>query len=226
MKFTIQQLALDDRPREKLLESGERSLSSSELIAILIGSGNAEKNAIELAKEILLDNDHSVDKLARLTVADLTKFKGIGEAKAVNIIAALELGRRRKKEDLPKSKITCSSDAYDQFTPHLSDLNHEEFWILCLSRSNAVLKAVQVSRGGQSGTVVDPKVIYKTALSHKANSIIIAHNHPSGQLVPSQADKKITKKLIEAGKHLDLPVLDHIILGDSAYYSFADEGLI
>jgi DNA repair protein RadC len=226
MKLTIQQLANDDRPREKLLEYGERSLSSSELIAILIGSGNAEKNAIELAQEIMQDNDNSIDKLARQSVSDLTEFKGIGEAKAVNIIAALELGRRRKKDELPQSKITCSSDAYNQFTPHLADLNHEEFWILCLSRSNAVLKAVQISRGGQAGTVVDPKVIYKTALSHKANSIIIAHNHPSNNLVPSDADKQITNKLIAAGKHLDLPVLDHIILGQSSYFSFADEGMI
>lgn len=226
MKLTIQQLANDDRPREKLLEYGERSLSSSELIAILIGSGNAEKNALELAQEILSSNENSIDKLARLSVGDLTCFKGIGEAKAVNIIAALELGRRRKKELLPQSKITCSSDAYDTLTPHLGDLNHEEFWMLCLSRSNAVLKTVQISRGGQSGTVVDPKVIYNTALTNKANSIIIAHNHPSNNLVPSQADKQITKKLIEAGKHLDLPVLDHIILGQSSYFSFADEGLI
>ena len=218
--------AEDDRPREKMLLKGNGALSDAELIAILIGSGTVDLSAVDVAKLILQKANNNLNELARLSLKDLMKVKGIGEAKAISIAAALELGRRRKDaEAVRRPKITCSRDAYDQIKPYLWDVPHEEFWILLLSRSNEVIRPVQISQGGVSGTVADPKLIFKHAIEHLASALILVHNHPSGNLTPSQADKDLTKRLKEAGKLLDTPVLDHLIFTDTNYFSFADEGL-
>jgi DNA repair protein RadC len=219
--------AEEDRPREKLLMKGKSALSDAELIGILIGSGTISMSAVDLAKVILNDVNNNLNDLAKLSVKDLQKFKGIGEAKAISIMSALELGRRRRESESPKKlKITSSKDVYDIMAPNLLDLSHEEFWVLLLNRANAVIKKVQISAGGVAGTVADPKIIFKTALENLSSSMILVHNHPSGNLSPSQADKEITKKMKEAGKLLEIPVLDHIIFADKNYYSFADEGIL
>ncbi|PWG79640.1 RadC family protein [Pararcticibacter amylolyticus] len=226
-KITIKAWAEEDRPREKLLAHGRRSLSEAELIAILIGSGNRDETAVELSKRILHYLDNDLEKLGRLSVNELSKFKGIGEAKAITIIAALELGRRRRETESRKvNRITGSRDVFLLMKRHFADLNHEEFWVVLLSRSNNVLSNHLISKGGQSGTVADPKVIFQTALENHAASVILSHNHPSGNLKPSQADLGLTRKLSEAGAFLDIPVLDHLIFGDNAYLSMADEGLM
>jgi DNA repair protein RadC len=225
--LTIKTWAEDDRPREKLLEKGRHVLSEAELIAILIGSGNREETAVGLAQRILSGSGNDLRNLAKLGVADLTKFKGIGEAKAIAIIAALELGRRRKdSETNVQEKIISSGDAFKQVKPVFMDLLHEEFWILLLSRSNHLIRREFISRGGVSGTLVDPKMVFKPALQYLASSMILCHNHPSGNLKPSEADLKITNQLREAGKSLEIPVLDHIIVAEEEYYSFADNSLI
>lgn len=222
----IRSWAEDDRPREKLLMKGKSALSDAELIAILIGSGSAEETAVDLSKRILQSLNNQLSELAKLTVKDLMKFKGIGEAKAISIIAALELGRRRKDSEPEKRiKITDSQTAFDTIYAHLGDLNHEEFWVIFLNRANQVIGKQNVSKGGVSGTVVDPKVVFKMAVQFPASAIILAHNHPSGNLKPSQADHQLTRKLKEAGKALDIPVLDHLIIGDHNYFSFVDEGV-
>jgi DNA repair protein RadC len=219
--------AEEDRPREKLLLKGKAALSDAELIAILIGSGTRELSAVDLAKMILCHADNNLNELAGLSVADLMKFKGIGEAKAISIVSALELGRRRKDaEHLKKPKITSSGDAYELMKPELLDQRQEEFWIILLNRANYVIKKIRVSTGGISGTVADPKLIFKQAMDNLASGIILAHNHPSGQLTPSDADMKLTKKLKDTGNLVDIPVLDHIVFGNSGYLSFADEGLL
>lgn len=201
-------------------------MSDAELIAILIGSGSADETAVDLSKRILQSLNNQLSDLGKLSVKDLTKFKGIGEAKAISIIAALELGRRRKDSDPEKRiKITDSRSAFDVIYPHLSDLNHEEFWVIYLNRANAVIGKENVSKGGVSGTTVDPKVVFKMAVQFPASAIILAHNHPSGQLKPSQADHQLTRKLKEAGNALDIPVLDHLIIGERDYFSFVDEGV-
>lgn len=223
----LKNLLPDDMPREKLLEHGAKSLSNSELLAILIGSGSRELNAVELCRSILQNNNNDLDKLAQLTLSDLTQYKGIGEAKAISIISALEIGRRRKNSssnDYPI--IQSSNDAYQILHKVMMDLSHEEFWILCLNRRNQVIKIAEISKGGTSATVVDAKILFKTALDNKASSIVLAHNHPSGNLNPSQEDLKLTKKLSEAGKLLDISVLDHIIYTNSGYYSFADNNTL
>jgi len=226
-KISITDWDLADRPREKLMDKGRLSLSNAELIAILIGSGNRAETAVELAKRILNSTDNSLTTLGKKSISNLTDFKGIGDAKAISIIAALELGRRRKAEELPViESIKSSKDAYLQIKSVFEDLPHEEFWILCLSRANKVLYKAQVSKGGVSGTVADIKVIFKTAIEQLASALIVAHNHPSGQLKPSNSDIQLTKKLVETGKIMDIPVLDHLIVTDKAYYSFADDGLI
>lgn len=218
--------AEEDRPREKLMQKGRTALTEAELIAILIGSGTVELSAVDVSKMILAQADNNLNNLAKMGLKDLIKVKGIGEAKAITIIAALELGRRRKEtEQVVRPKIGSSQDAYLEIKHHLLDLPHEEFWVLLLNRANQVVRPVQISQGGVSGTVVDPKMIFKVAIEHLASSIILAHNHPSGNLTPSQADKDITAKVKQAGKILDLPVLDHLIVTDSAYFSFADEGI-
>lgn len=219
--------AEEDRPREKLLLKGKSALSDAELIGILIGSGTVSVSAVDLAKLILGAVDNNLNELAKLSVKDLQKFKGIGEAKAISIMSALELGRRRREGEVAKKqKITCSRDVYDIMTPNLLDLPHEEFWILLLNRANMVTKKVQISAGGVAGTVADPKIIFKLAVENLASGIILVHNHPSGNLLPSQADKDITRKVKEAGKLLEIPVLDHLIFAEHTYFSFADEGLL
>ena len=226
-KITIKAWAEEDRPREKLLLHGRRALSDAELVAILIGSGSRTETAVELSKRILHSLNNDLDKLGRLSVSELSRFKGIGEAKAISIIAALELGRRRKEAEVVNViKISGSSDIYSLMRRYFEDLNHEEFWIVLLNRANKVISKHLISKGGQAGTIADPKIIFQTALENHAASIILSHNHPSGNLKPSQADISLTQKLVSAGNMLDISVLDHLIFTNSAYYSFADEGMI
>lgn len=225
--FGIKSWAEDDRPREKLLLKGRQVLSDAELIAILIGSGSREETAVELSKRILASVSNNLNELSKLSVNDLMKFKGIGDAKAISIVAALELGRRRKETEIAKrEKITSSKIAFDIMQSTFMDLPHEEFWLLLLSRSNSIIKKEFISRGGVSGTVVDKKIIFKTALENLASSIVLFHNHPSGNLTPSPEDIKITKEIKEAGKILDIQLFDHLIISETGYYSFNDEGLI
>lgn len=226
-KITIKSWAEEDRPREKLLSLGRRSLTDAELIAILIGSGNRQETAVELSKRILHSLDSDLDKLGRLSVNELSKFKGIGEAKAISIISALELGRRRREGEVSKvNQISCSKDICNLMSRYFSDLNHEEFWIVLLNRANNVLSQHLISKGGQAGTIADPKIIFQAALENHAASVILCHNHPSGNLKPSQADLNLTRKLRDAGQLLDIAVLDHVIFTNSSYFSFADEGMI
>lgn len=226
-KLSIKQWAVEDRPREKMLAKGIRSLSEAELIAILIGSGSLEESAVELSKRVLASANNNLNELGRKTIEDYQKFKGIGQAKAITISAAMELGRRRKEsEKTEKTKIVTSSDAAAIFQPMLGDLPHEEFWVMLLNRNNILIEKTMISKGGLSGTVIDVRIILKKAIDKLACSLILCHNHPSGNLVPSEADKDITRKIKEAGKHMDIPVLDHIIIGNETYFSFADEGLI
>lgn len=226
-KLSIKEWAVEDRPREKMLVKGIRSLSEAELIAILIGSGSMDESAVELSRRVLSSVNNNLNELGKKTISDLQKFKGIGPAKAITITAAMELGRRRKEsEPDEKPKVITSADGAAIFKPLLSDLPHEEFWILLLNRNNLVIDKLMVSQGGLAGTVIDIRIILKMALDKLATSIILCHNHPSGNLIPSEADKDITRKIKEAGKHMDIPVLDHLIIGNDAYFSFADEGLI
>ncbi len=225
--LSIRQWAEEDKPREKLLLKGKAALSEAELIGILLGSGTRTMSAVDLAKSILSSRGHNLNDLARMSVKDLMQFKGIGEAKAIAIVAALELGRRRKAHDhIEKPKITSASDAYQLMKPELLDLNHEQFWIILMNRANQVIKKQVISMGGVSGTVADPKIIFKFALEQLASSLILVHNHPSGNLRPSDADIRLTRKLRRAGEMLDIPVLDHIIFGDQGYFSFADESML
>lgn len=225
--ISIKNLARDDRPREKLLEKGRSSLSDAEILAILIGSGTREKSAVDLCREILAFVNHDLNKLAKLSVQDLMRFKGVGEAKAITIAAALELGRRRKVEDFDAlEKITSSNKAFQLINGMFQDLEHEEFRALFLNRANQVIGSELISKGGISSTVVDGKIIFKNALAHSASAIILAHNHPSGNLQPSQSDIELTKKLKEFGKLIDLVILDHLIVTNSGYYSFMDEGIM
>ncbi len=225
--ISIKSWAEEDRPREKLLLKGKAALSEAELIGILIGSGTSSMSAVDLSKLILSSANHNLNELARYSVKDLTKFKGIGEAKAISIVAALELGRRRREQEtIKRPKITASKDAYELMKGHLLDLPHEEFWILMLDRSNHVIKKGQISSGGVSGTVVDPKLVFKNALDELASYIILVHNHPSGNLKPSEPDIRLTKKIKDAGFMLEIPILDHIIITNESYFSFADEGIL
>jgi DNA repair protein RadC len=226
-KLTIRNWAEEDRPREKLMLKGKNALSDAELLALLIGSGTREVTAVELGREILQHVHNNLAELSRLTASQLMEFPGIGEAKALTLLAALELGRRRNESEvLSRDKITGSRDAFAIFESTLGDLPYEEFWVILLNRANKVIRKCNISEGGISGTVVDPKKIFKTALDHHATSIILGHNHPSGNIQPSEADKKITKKIRDAGMMLDVAVLDHLIIGDGKYYSFADEGIL
>ncbi|MEZ5084007.1 MAG: DNA repair protein RadC [Bacteroidales bacterium] len=225
--ISIREWAEDDRPREKLILKGRQSLSDAELIAILMGSGSRNESAVDLAKRILRDTGDNLVELSKLGVKDLMKYKGVGEAKAISIIAALELGRRRRgAEALERKKVTSSKDVFEYFSALIGDFTYEAFYILLLNRANKIIRHVEISEGGISGTVADPKKIFKMALEYNATSIILSHNHPSGSVNPSDADKRLTKKLKDAGEMLDVPVLDHIIIGDEKYYSFADEGII
>lgn len=224
----ISHLAEEDRPREKLLLKGKSVLSDAELLAILLGSGTRSLSAVDLAKHILTSVNHDLSQLAKMSVIDLKKFKGIGEAKAITIVSALELGRRRKLiNELPKRfKINSSADVFQLMKPDLLDEPIEHFYIILLNRNNQVIKKQLISRGGTAGTVADPKIIFKYAIDALANSIILVHNHPSGNLKPSEQDRRLTNKLKSAGDSLDIPVIDHIIFTDVAYFSFSDEGLI
>ena len=216
-----------DRPREKLMQKGIESLSDSELIAILIGSGNANKSAVGLAREVLESYNNNLNTLGKKSYKDFMKFRGIGEAKAVSIVAALELGRRRKLEDAEiQEKITSSSNAFNYFQPKIGDLAHEEFWIMFLNRANIVIDTMKISQGGTTGTVMDVKLIIKHAIERLAQGLIVAHNHPSGNKQPSDSDIQITKKIKEAAKLLDISLLDHIIIANNEYYSFADSGIM
>ena len=225
--FSIKKWAVDDRPREKLLKKGKLSLSDSELIAILIGSGNRQESAVELSKRILASTKNNLSELGKLSVSDLCKFKGIGEAKAIAIISALELGRRRRLENaLERIKITSSRSVFELMQPIIGELPHEEFWIIYLNNSNKVIDKIQLSKGGITGTLVDVRLTLKKALELGAVAIILAHNHPSGTLKPSMADKNLTQKLKTASESLDIKVLDHIIVTEMSYFSFADEAIL
>jgi len=226
-KLSIKEWAVEDRPREKMEIKGIRSLSEAELIAILIGSGSLDESAVALSRRILASVNNNLNELGKQTTKDFQKFKGIGPVKATTISAAMELGRRRKEsEPVEKTKVITSSDAASIFKPLLSDLPHEEFWVLFLNRNNLMIDKEMVSLGGVSGTVIDVRIILKKALEKLACSIILCHNHPSGNLVPSEADKEITRKIKDAGKQMDIPVIDHLIIGNGSYFSFADEGLL
>lgn len=227
-RISIKEWAEDDRPREKLLLKGRKSLSDAELIAILIGSGNDEESAVELSKRILRETaSNNLDKLASAEISELMKFRGIGEAKAISIIAAMELSRRRNStQQTEKPKIISSADAFNSIKDVLLDLPHEEFWVIHLNRACQVVGKIQIGRGGISGTVADVRLIYKSAIEYFASAIILAHNHPSGVMKPSDADISLTKRVKEAGKLLDIELFDHIIVGNREYFSFTDEGLI
>jgi len=225
-KLNIKQWAEEDRPREKLLLKGKSALSNAELLGVLIGSGTKKLTAVDLAKMILDQYNNDLNKIAQLSVKDLTKFKGIGNARAINIVSALELGRRRKPEETKADRITSSADVYESMKPELADLPHEEFWLLLLNRANKIIKKQPISQGGVSGTVADPKIIFNHALNHLASSVVLIHNHPSGNLKPSETDKRLTKQLFEAGKLLEIAVLDHLIYTNNGYFSFADENLL
>jgi len=225
--FSIKDWSQDDQPREKLRDKGRAALSDAELIAILIGSGNREESAVALCKRIFASVDNNLNALGKLSIKQLMTFKGIGEAKAITIAAALELGRRRRIEDaLQLEKITSSRSVFDFMQPIIGELPHEEFWILYLNNSNKVIQRNQLSKGGITGTLVDVRLVLKNALEVGATALILCHNHPSGTLKPSQSDKDITQKLKMAAQSLDIKVLDHLIVTEKAYFSFADENLI
>tara|TARA_R110001583_G_scaffold47774_1_gene149618 strand:+ start:344 stop:1042 length:699 start_codon:yes stop_codon:yes gene_type:complete len=225
--FSIKSWAEDDRPREKLLLKGKSALSDAELIAILIGSGNRSESAVDLAKRILASIDNNINRLGKMDVSDLQKFKGIGAAKAISIITAIELGRRRRLEEaLVLPKITSSSAVFNIMQPIIGELPHEEFWIVFLNNSNKILYKERASKGGITGTLVDVRLVFKKAIELFSTAIILCHNHPSGKLQPSTADKSITAKLKLAGETLDIKVLDHLIITENAYFSFADESLL
>lgn len=226
-KLSIRNWAVEDRPREKMLASGIQSLSDAELIALLIGSGTRKVSAVDLARQIMHMAGNNLDKLGKYSVSDLKKLKGIGQARAISIVAALELGRRRKLADSPENtKITGSHEVYNLMYPLLCDLVHEEFWVLLLNRSNKVIDKQKISQGGITGTVTDIRLILKMAIDNLATSLILCHNHPSGNLQPSDADISITRRLKESAALMDISLLDHIIIAGKGYFSFADENLI
>lgn len=225
--LSIKSWAEEDRPREKLMLKGQHSLTDAELLAILLGSGSRHETAVDLAKHILAGSGNDLRELGKRTLGELQKFKGVGEAKAITILAAMELGRRRQLTSIrDRPVIRSSRDSYDLIAPTIADLPHEEFWIILINQSNKVLERRQVSSGGISATIVDPKLLFRHALEGRACGIILCHNHPSGSLQPSGADVKLTKHLVEAGKLLEIQVLDHLIISERGYYSFCDEGLM
>lgn len=226
-KLSIKDWAIEDRPREKLMYNGVKSLSSAELLAIIIGSGNRDLSAVELAKSILSHCNNDLNILAKKSIHDLIKIKGIGEAKAISIISALEIGRRQKAfQSKQKQKVTCSRDAFELLLPFVENIGHEEFWVLFMNRANKIIEIKNVSSGGITGTVFDIRLVLKDALQLEAVNLILCHNHPSGNLVPSVADKDITTRSKDAAKLMNIDILDHIIIGENDYYSFTDEGLI
>ena len=223
----IKFLAEDDRPREKFLLKGKNSLSDAELLAIIMGSGNREDSAVELSRKILKSVDNNWHNLSRLHIPDLMKFKGVGEAKAISIAVALEIGHRRAAQEVPdRVQITCSRDTYNVLSPYLSDLNTEEFWAIYLNQNNRVIGKSRLSSGGINQSVVDVRILFKSALDHLSTAIVIAHNHPSGNLKPSAEDLKITRQIADAGKILNIQLLDHLIISQNSYFSFADENVL
>lgn len=225
--FKIKSWAESDRPREKLILKGKSNLSDAELIAILLGSGSREDTAVSLSQKLLNSVDNNLHELGKANLSELQKFKGIGEAKAISITAALELGRRRSLSEIPERyQIVSSNDAYVLLSPHMRDLRTEVFKLVLLNQRNALIRVIELSHGGIAGTVVDPKVVFKNAIDNQASCIILAHNHPSGNLTPSQSDIQLTKKIVDGGKMLDIRVLDHVIISERGYFSFADEGMI
>ncbi|MGC4129393.1 MAG: DNA repair protein RadC [Bergeyella sp.] len=225
--MNLKSLAEDDRPREKFLLKGRNALSDSELLAIIMGSGNREESAVDLARKILNSTGNNWNTLSRLSLKDLMKFNGIGEAKAVSIAAALEIGRRKAQQEVPqKIKISDAKTAYEVLSPWLEDLQTEEFWAVFLNQSNEIIYRSQLTKGGISETIVDVRILFRTALEHFATGIIVAHNHPSGSLKPSEADIKVTRKVKEAGKVLDINIIDHLIISHKGFFSFAEEGLL
>ncbi len=226
MKIPINKWSKDDRPREKLLQKGVSALSDAELIAILIGSGNREESAVGLSQRILKDTGNNWHQLAKLSLKDLMKYKGIGEAKAISIVAALEIGRRRNlSEALERKEVKSSRDAFDILAPNLSDKQVEEFWVIYM-RKNTVIGVHQLHQGGLDNSLVDIRMLLKSLLDKEATAFIVAHNHPSGGLNPSESDKKLTRKIKEAVNYLDINLLDHLIIAENDYYSFADKGNI
>ncbi len=222
---TIRQWAEDDRPREKLAIKGRHALSDAELLAILLNSGSQRESAVEVGQRILREAGGRLSELGKYRLRDLTAFRGVGRAKAISVLAALELGNRRRAEKtLQRKKVTASEEVFEIFQGMLADLPHEEFWILLLNRANHIVDKHLISRGGISGTVADTRIIFKLAVEGLASSVILCHNHPSGNLKPSQADIDLTKRLAEAGHVMDIPVIDHLIVSDAGYYSFSDEG--
>ena len=222
-KLTITQLSVDDRPREKMMMHGARALSNAELLAILIGSGSVEETAIELSQRVLNAVDNNLNSLGKYDLKQLTAYKGIGEAKAITIMAAMELGRRRREEDTPERPLLNSSKAtYDYMRPRLADLPHEEFWAILLNRSARVIDTVMVSKGGTASTAVDVKIIMRAAIQNLASAIILCHNHPSGNNHPSREDEALTRQIADAAKLMGVAVLDHVIVCDGRYYSFSD----
>jgi len=225
--FSIKKWSQDDQPREKLRDKGKSALSDAELVAILIGSGNRNENAVSLSKRILASVNHNLNALGKLSLKQLMDFKGIGEAKAITITAALELGRRRRSiEAIQKHKISSSASVFELMQPIIGELPHEEFWIIHLNNSNKIIQKNQLSKGGITGTLVDVRLVLKTALEVGAVGLILIHNHPSGTLKPSTADKNLTQKLKMAAQSLDIKVLDHLIITENNYFSFADESLL
>ncbi|MEZ5014614.1 MAG: DNA repair protein RadC [Chitinophagales bacterium] len=226
-RYTLKQWAEDDRPREKMLHNGRHALSNAELLAIILGSGNKKETAVELAQRILLDCRNNLDILGKRSIHELTHFPGIGPAKAVGLVACFELGRRhRQAEAIQRTQIRSSTDIFEWMYPSLGDLPHEEFWVLYLNKANRVLEREKISAGGLTGTVVDLRIILRNALQKLACGLVLVHNHPSGNLQPSDADISLTKKVRDAATLLDITVLDHIIIGEKNYYSFADNGLL
>ena len=225
-KLTIKEWNADDRPREKMLAKGIGALSDAELLAILISTGTKNQSALDLARAVLSAAGNNLHQLGRFTVPELTRIDGIGEAKAVTIMAALELGRRRKNADLEQQTVTSSTDAFNLMQPIVGDLTHEEFWVLLLNRGNRLIRKERISSGGISGTAVDVRLILKSALDNLASNLLLVHNHPSGTLSPSSEDRKVTQQVAQAAKLLDINVVDHIIIAANRFYSFADNGLM
>ena len=226
-KTTIKTWAEEDRPREKLILKGRHALSDAELIAILLGMGSTEHTAVELAKIILAEVGNDLNRLSKMSVNELKKFKGVGEAKAVSIVAAMEIARRRQAtERIENIKLKTSNSAYNHLKQFMLDLDHEQFWMILLKRNLEILKTIHISTGGIAGTVADPKIILRHVIENLANGFIISHNHPSGNLKPSDADIRLTRRLKELADLLEVTLIDHIIFSDNGYYSFGDEGLL
>ena len=225
--LTIKSWSIDDRPREKLMKFGKRSLSNAELVAILIGSGNRTETAVDLSKRILASLNNDLSAFGKVSVPELMNFKGIGEAKAISIITAMELGRRQLvSKDIVPASIAGSRDVFVLMKPLIGDLNHEEFWVVFLNNSNKIVYKTQLSKGGLTGTLVDTRLLFKQAIGLLATGIILCHNHPSGKVTPSESDKILTRKIVAGGTTLDIKVLDHVIITENMYFSFADEGLL